>query len=159
MTNRGFGKTIAAVLGTLLLVSGAAFAHGPPGEKRDPAQRQAKVEQRVRERLAPKLGADEKTTARLVEIFQQAAEERAAAGRQIREERQALAAMVASKASPRDLDAQLVKLEDALSRQPSKHAVLAQTREVLTPQQQATLVLSFGRGGGKGPGGHHRGGR
>lgn len=161
MPRTGMLRTLPLVALVAFLVSSGRTAAG--AEQVDPARRLARVERQVRERLAPQLGTDERTTARLAEILREAASRRMAAMQAVRAEREALQALVDRKAPAKELETELARLDDAAARVPARRAVFEQTRRVLTPEQQALLVLQMGRheqGGREGHrGGKPRGGR
>jgi Spy/CpxP family protein refolding chaperone len=154
--------TPAFVLG--LLVAGSADAR-PPANDAERAERIEKRMQRidkmVRKKLAPKLGADEATTNKLVEVFQQQAATRHAAHMKMRGEMEKLKQLVDGDAGDAALDTQLARLADLREAMPERGAVLDETARFLTPEQQAKLVLAgpkmmkrrHGRHGRHGPGG------
>jgi Spy/CpxP family protein refolding chaperone len=130
-----------------LLMAGTALArgkgHGGQG-KMSPEARQAKMqermEKRISEKLAPKLGLDDRATRELVEAFKAAQTERHAAMQNVKKELKALEALV-EKGSDSQINAQLKRVKRAQSAVPNKHALFEKTQRILTPKQQALLVL------------------
>lgn len=154
MTQSTIVRRMAAVaLGGILFATGIAVA-GEGHREKSPEQRMARIEQGVRERLAPKLGLDERTTERLVEITRVQMAKRQAAMETVRKERRALRDLLDNKAPDAAIETQLRKLEDAQAAMPTPGAVLTETRRILTPKQQAELALLLPKIGRKG---HHRG--
>lgn len=124
-----------------------ALAHrgGGKASPEERAQRfekkKQRVEEMVRDKLAPKLGTDEATTNRLVGIFQAQMEARKAAHQKMRAERKKLAQLVEEGAGAAALDTQLARMAELREGMPKRGALLDETARILTPQQQAVLVL------------------
>lgn len=151
MTRTRYGKAIGvAALGGLLVLSGTALAHGGGS----PEERAARIERRVKEKLAPKLGLDEATAAKLADVFRRTARLRHEAMQRVRTERKALKALVERRATSQEIDVQLDRLAAAAAQMPPKRAMFEQARTVLTAEQAAKLVLlrgerRYGRHGGR----------
>jgi hypothetical protein len=132
--------TLAAVA---LVGSAAASAKGRAGTEgkgQNAEKRLERMEKRIQTKLAPKLGLDEKATQELVNIFKTTALERKAAMKKVQSEREALKALVES-GNDAQINDQLDRLKEAMQDVPKRHAIFDKTRDVLTPKQQALLVL------------------
>lgn len=153
------GRMVGVATAGVLALTGVATAQ-PGAGRMTPEEHQARIEAKVHERLAPKLGLDEKTADRLASVLSAAAAKRHAARATVRGEREALRGLLDRKASDAELEAQLRKLADAQKAVPGRDAVLEETRGFLTVEQQArlTLLMSKDRRHGK-RGGHMKPGQ
>jgi len=137
------GLAAVALAGTLLVSSAAMAGHGGPG-RMPPEQRLAHMEERIKTDLAPKLGIDEKTAAKLAEVLKAEAEKRFTAMKAMKAERETLRALVDKKASAAELEAQMKKLDDLHASMPKPGDVMADLKRILTVEQQAKFRLLAG---------------
>jgi len=153
-----FAAVALPTLAIGLLVAGNAEAR-PPADKADHAQRFEKrlqrLDKRVRKQLAPKLGIDEATTNQLVEIFQDRARSKRDAHMEMRGEMEKLQQLVDDGAGDAALDTQLARITKLRADMPERGAALDDTARILTPTQQAKLVLLAPKVMRRGMRGHH----
>jgi periplasmic protein CpxP/Spy len=148
--------TIAMLIGGLSAgIGGTAFAHGGGhghhgrgmmSAPLDPARMDARIERRV-ERLARKVEATPEQRTRLIEIAKSAASDLRPLREKVREARKRgmalLAAPTVDRAAIEKLRAEQIAAADAASRRMSQ--ALADSAEVLTPEQRQKVAQYFER--------------
>lgn len=136
-----------------LVAAGAVFVSTgvASAQQRGPAKHEARMQQRVVEKLGPSLGLDESQSQELASLLKSSGEARRAAMKNVHAEREALRQLVEGKAPAEELNARRARLEAAVAGVPSMLDVLADTGRILDAEQQAKLALKLS-GHERGPG-------
>lgn len=139
--------TAALSLG-LALFAGPAAAEEAQGRFFDPSmmdahrqERLEKMEQRIREDIAPALELDQGQTDALVALAREQFHERHAAKVLLRAEREALKVFLREDRSEAEIAAQLDRLLRAQEAMPTRGALIEESARFLTVEQQARLAL------------------